>query len=91
MTRNVNKIIPLQPVLMKGLDRFITKMKELLDAVILDDSMPLTELLACIATELYNDKSKELVNEWEECTELQLDSMLNNIEGVEGLPKGRIF
>ena len=87
MARIVNKILPLQPVSMKGLDRFITKTKELLDAVILDDSMPLIELPACIATELYNDKSKELVNEWEECTELQLDLMLNNMEGVVGLPK----
>ena len=32
-------------------------------------------------------KAKMLVIEWEERTELQLDSMLNNIEGVEGLPK----
>ena len=60
MARIVNKILPLQPVSMKGLDRFITKMKELLDAVVLDDSMPLTELPACIATELYNDKSKNV-------------------------------
>jgi len=84
--RDVNEVLPLQPVTMSQMEDFIVKADQLILSVLLDDTIPITDLPPSILTELFNQKTKELNKEWKERTELQLDSMLSNLGNIEGLP-----
>lgn len=84
--RVVDEILPLQPVSMNQMEDFILKTSQLLDSVILRDEIPVTDLPPSILTELHNQKSEVLDKEWVERTECQLDSILENLSGIEGLP-----
>lgn len=84
--RVINEILPLQPVSMRKMDDFIVKTYQLLEAVIIHDTIPLTDLPPCILTELLNDKEKELDEEWKARQSAQLDSMYPSLANLEGVP-----
>ncbi|KAL7525694.1 hypothetical protein ACHAXR_005169 [Thalassiosira sp. AJA248-18] len=84
--RVVDEILPLQPVSMNQMEDFILKTSQLLDSVILRNDIPITDLPPSILTELLNQKTEALDKEWLDRTECQLDSILENLSGIEGLP-----
>ena len=84
--RVVDEILPLQPVSMTQMDDFIVKTGQLIDSVLIHDTIPLTDMPPSILTELFNQKTKELEKEWKERTECQLDSIMENLGSIEGLP-----
>lgn len=88
LTRRVfDEILPLQPVSMTKMDEFIVKTDQLLEAVIVHDTIPITDLPPCILTELLNDQNKALREEWDNRKASQLDAMYPDIEKMEGVPK----
>ena len=84
--RVIEEILPLQPVSMNQMEDFISKTSQLIDAVLLRNAIPITDMPPSILTELFNEKTKALDNEWKERTECQLDSILENMKDIEGLP-----
>ena len=84
--RVVDEILPLQHVSMTQMDDFIVKTGQLIDSVLIHDTIPLTDMPPSILTELFNQKTKELEKEWKERTECQLDSIMENLGSIEGLP-----
>ena len=84
--RVVDEILPLQPVSMNQMEDFILKTSQLIDSVLLRDTIPITDMPPSILTELFNQKTEALEKEWKERTECQLDSILENLGGIEGLP-----
>ncbi len=89
LRRVILEILPVQPVSMNKLEEFIIKTKQLLDSVLQDDSIPMTDLPPCILTELLNDKSEEMQQVWTDCTKRQVDSMLKKFPVVEGVTPSR--
>jgi hypothetical protein len=86
LLRIIKEIFVLQPLTMKRLDEFITETDELLRGVILNDSIPTKELPPCILTELYASRKDLLEKEWTERRGFQVDAMLMNVNGVDGVP-----
>ena len=87
LRRVINEILPLQPLTMRRLDDAIVWTEQLLQSAILSNSMPLSELPPCIATELFNERDEELRREWIERKDRHLNSMLGNFpDGLDGLP-----
>jgi hypothetical protein len=86
LRRIVDEIVPLQPIAMGAMQDFIMTAKQLLDSVLLHDTIPMTDLPPSILTELLNEKEKDMKNVWEEAKSLQVDAMMANLQGVEGLP-----
>eukprot|EP00804_Cyclotella_cryptica_P023555 CCRYP_018915-RA/>CCRYP_018915-RA protein AED:0.11 eAED:0.11 QI:0/0/0/1/0/0/4/0/463 len=87
LRRVINEILPLQPITMRRLDDAIVRTEQLLQSAILSNSMPLSGLPPCIATELFNERGEELQREWIERKDRQLNSMLGNFpDGLDGPP-----
>jgi hypothetical protein len=86
LLRIIKEIFVLQPLTMKRLDEFITETDELLRGVILNDAIPTKELPPCILTELYASRKDLLEKEWTERRGFQVDAMLMNVNGVDGVP-----
>lgn len=86
LTRVIKEILPVQPVTMAKIDDFIVKTDQLLHSVLFDDTIPVTSLPSCILSELLTERSIEMEKEWKDKTEAQLDSMLDGLKDVEGLP-----
>lgn len=86
LLRVVNEILPLQPVTMPGMDDFIVKADQLIQSVLLHDMIPITDMPPSILTQVFNDKTKEMENEWKNSMKRQLDSIMANLGAVEGLP-----
>jgi len=55
-------------------------------SVLIDNAIPMTDLPPSILTELYNERTDELDKEWDARKELQLDSILANLDSITGLP-----
>ena len=86
LAKVVEKILPLQPITMGRIEEFVVKTKQLLESVLLHDTLPLTDLPACILTELLNRTDKALRQEWKDRTLAQFQSMMSNFKGIQGLP-----
>lgn len=86
MRRIVNEVLPYQPLTMKKVDEFIVTAKTLLDSVLLEDAIPITDLPPSVLTEVLNGKDEEMQREWAERQSQQLDVMLDNLRGVQGIP-----
>ena len=84
--RVINEIIPYQPITMRRLDSFIIKAKSIIDSVLIDNCIPMTEMPPCLSTELYDNKKAEVDQEWKKWTKSQLRSMLDPIKDIEGVP-----
>ena len=86
LKRVIEEILPVQPVTMTKIDDFIVKTEQLLESVLFHNTIPLTGLPPSILSELLGERTEEMEQEWKERTEAQLDSMLDGLKGVQGLP-----
>ena len=84
--RIVTEVFPIQPITMRRLEEYIVMTKRILDSVLLDNAIPVTDLPPCILTEMLNKTDKKLKREWDERTKAQLNAMLSTIPAFDGLP-----
>ena len=92
LNRIIKEVFAVQPITLRKMDMYIVRCKRLLDSVLLDNDIPITDMPPSILTELLNEKHDELDSEWEERTSKQLDVMLDGLpEGINVPRKGEIM
>ena len=79
LKRIINEVCAFQPITLRRLEMYIIRCKRLLDSVLLDDDIPITDLPPSILTELLNERTKELDDEWETRKSQLLDVMLSSL------------
>lgn len=79
LKRIINEVFALQPITLRRLEMYIIRCKRLLDSVLLDDDIPITDLPPSILTELLNERTKEMDEEWETRKSELLDVMLSSL------------
>lgn len=79
LKRIINEVFAFQPITLRRLEMYIIRCKRLLDSVLLDDDIPITDLPPSILTELLNERTKELDDEWETRKSQLLDVMLSSL------------
>jgi hypothetical protein len=82
LSKVVHHILPLQPVTMPVMDEFIVKSDQLIQSILLRDTIPITDMPACILADVFNQKTEELEKEWKTRRESQLDSMMATLRMV---------
>ena len=87
LRRVINEVLPIQPLKMGRFGDCIVKSKHLLDSVILNNDIPITEIPPCILTELLDSKDKELSLFWSQKISDQLDAIYQSpVVSMEHLP-----
>ena len=65
----------MQPISLRRLDQFIVMTKQLLDVVLVNNDIPVTDIPPCILTQMLDSKDYELNSFWEEKRNDQLTSI----------------
>ena len=86
LNRIIREVFSVQPITLRKMDIYIVRCKRLLDAVLLDNEIPITDMPPSILTELLNEKQKDLDAEWEDRTSQQLDVILASLPESLDIP-----
>lgn len=88
LKRVINEVLPIQPLKMGRFGDCIVKAKHVLDSVILNDDIPITEIPPCILSELLDGKDKELSLFWSQKMSDQLDAIYQSpLASMEHIPQ----
>jgi hypothetical protein len=79
LKRIICEVFNQQPITLRKMELYIIRCKRLLDSILLDDSIPITDIPSTILTELLNERHKDLDKEWKERISAQLDIMLGSL------------
>lgn len=86
LRRIICEVFSVQPITLRKMDIYIVRCKRLLDAVLLDNEIPITDMPPSILTELLNEKHKDLDKEWEDRTSKQIDVMMASLPDGLDIP-----
>lgn len=86
LRRIITEVFSVQPITMRKMERYIIKTKRLLNSLLLDEAIPITDLPPCLLTELLNTKTKELESQWSTLMSSQLDVMYSCLPNSAALP-----
>ena len=87
LVKIIQEVFAVQPISLRRLDRFIITTKQLLDAVLTNNEIPITDLPPCILTEMLDSKEQELNGFWEEKHNDQLTSIYRTMPEGMDLPE----
>ena len=77
---------PILPITLRKLDMCVVKCRRLFEAVLLENSIPMTDLPGSILTELLNHKNKEVNRFWKTKKQDQLRAIYETMPVGEGIP-----
>ena len=60
----IEKVLPLPPITLRKFDDCIVKCRRLFDAVLFDDSIPISDIPPCILTEMLNHTDDRISRFW---------------------------
>ena len=75
LVKIIQEVFAVQPISLRRLDIFIVTTKQLLEAVLVNNEIPITDLPPCILTQMLDSKDEELNRFWEEKQNDQLTSI----------------
>ena len=82
----VTEVFPILPITLRKLDMCVVKCRRLFEAVLLDNSIPITDLPGSILTELLNHKNDEVNRFWKSKKQDQLRAIYDTMPVAEGIP-----
>lgn len=87
----IKHVLPPQPVGLYSIDGHIPDIDTLFESVLVKNSIPVTELPACLSNKLVEATEDEIIAAWNDFRSSQLKSMLTQLTDVEGLPSFNEF
>ena len=79
LIRVIEKVLPIIPITLRKFDDCIVKCRRLFNAVLFEDSIPVTDLPPCILTEMLDHKEEKVKQFWKKKTKDQLTPILRAI------------
>ena len=88
----ITKVLKLLPISTTRLWVLIVKCRCLLEKVIIENELPMTDYPPCLLTDLLDQRAKEMADEWNNRKELLLTAMLSELPpDMVGLPSREDF
>ena len=87
LVKIIQEVFAVQPISLRRLDIFIVTTKQLLEAVLVNNEIPITDLPPCILTQMLDSKDEELNRFWEEKQNDQLTSIYRTMPEGMDLPE----
>ena len=79
LIRVIEKVLPIIPITLRKFDDCIIKCRRLFNAVLFENSIPVTDLPPCILTEMLDHKEEKVKQFWKKKTKDQLTLILRAI------------
>ena len=82
----VTEVFPILPITLRKLDICVVKCRRLFEAVLLENSIPMTDLPGSILTEILNHKNEQVNQFWKAKKRDQLRAIYETMPMAEGIP-----